>query len=212
MEANDPGLSLRRRRKGHGHRSAASSSISPVPLLRSRGGDEGGSQDDDEGDYVTATGQPGRPRASGPPACLPPASSAPPPQLPPPPATARGHCAVGASGSLLGLGYSVAAAAPPPPRAAPAPAPALAAPKPAPKPAPPEAAAAVRSSVAKWSGKGAEDDAQNCWSEAPSEVFQVRGPKYLSDKKKVASAPCLYETVGLDVLFNNENAAPARVS
>jgi hypothetical protein len=70
---------------------------------------------------------------------------------------------------------------------------------------------AVRSSVAQWSGIGSEDNANNCWSEAPSNVFQVRGPKYLSDKKKMASAPCLYATVGLDVLFNNENAAPNKV-
>ena len=35
---------------------------------------------------------------------------------------------------------------------------------------------------------------------------QVRGPKYLSDKKKVASEACLYATVGLDILFNDPAA------
>ena len=62
------------------------------------------------------------------------------------------------------------------------------------------------STVAQWSGKG---DDSNCWSEAPADVFVVRGSKYLADKKKVASAPALYATVGLDVLFSaNENAPP----
>ena len=44
----------------------------------------------------------------------------------------------------------------------------------------------------------------NCWSEGESSNFHVRGPNYLSDKKKVPSAEYLFPTRGCD-LFLTDN-------
>jgi hypothetical protein len=45
----------------------------------------------------------------------------------------------------------------------------------------------------------------NCWSSPPSENFQVRGPNYLRDKAKVASADYIFPCRGCD-LFLTDNA------
>ena len=228
MEIADPNLSLRRRRKGASNRSTSGNSRSPVPLegdrsVEAAGGRNGLSEGDGGGQTQASTPPP--------PFHLPPAAA----NLPQPPPTSsstRGHepsssqhVSSSSSSSSSSSQEQQRQESPPesppkpvrdpppsngppspkPPRTAPPPVEAAAAP-----PAPPTPAV-VRSSVAQWSGVGSEDSANNCWSEAPSNVFQVRGPKYLSDKKKVASAPCLYATIGLDVLFNNENAAPSKV-
>lgn len=46
---------------------------------------------------------------------------------------------------------------------------------------------------------------KNCWSEPPVSIFQVRGPNYFDDKKKVNSAPYLLQGRGVD-LFLTEKA------
>jgi len=68
--------------------------------------------------------------------------------------------------------------------------------------------ASYESTVSHWKGNVNDDRASNSWSEPPANVFQVRGPKYLQDKKKFPSAPSLFKTVGLDVLLFDE-APPA---
>jgi hypothetical protein len=42
---------------------------------------------------------------------------------------------------------------------------------------------------------------KNCWSEPPVSIFHVRGPVYLSDKKKVPSGPYLLPARGADLFL-----------
>lgn len=43
----------------------------------------------------------------------------------------------------------------------------------------------------------------NCWSDAPASNFNVRGDKYLSDKKKVPSGPFLFSSRGIDLFLTD---------
>ena len=47
----------------------------------------------------------------------------------------------------------------------------------------------------------AESRDLNCWSEPPLDIFRVRGPHYLKDKKKVPSDPFLMRARGCDLLL-----------
>lgn len=58
------------------------------------------------------------------------------------------------------------------------------------------------------------DDAElgsilNCWSDPPFENFNVRGAKYLSDKKKIKSGPYIFGTRGIDLFLTD--ACPENV-
>jgi hypothetical protein len=44
----------------------------------------------------------------------------------------------------------------------------------------------------------------NCWSESPLDVFQVRGPDYLNDKKKVTAQSYLLRARGCDLFLADE--------
>lgn len=56
----------------------------------------------------------------------------------------------------------------------------------------------------------AETRNRNCWSEPPVTIFNVRGPKYFSDKKKKTSAPYLLAARGTD-LFLFEKTTTVRL-
>ena len=43
---------------------------------------------------------------------------------------------------------------------------------------------------------------KNCWSEPPVNKFQVRGPNYLNDKKKITSGPYLLRARGCDLFLS----------
>ena len=51
--------------------------------------------------------------------------------------------------------------------------------------------------------------ALNCWSDPPSTNFKVRGDKYLKDKKKIESGPCLFPNRGIDLFLTD--ACPENV-
>jgi hypothetical protein len=46
---------------------------------------------------------------------------------------------------------------------------------------------------------------RNCWSQAPIDIFKVRGPRYLSGvKQKVTSSPYLFEARGVDLYLKDK--------
>lgn len=48
---------------------------------------------------------------------------------------------------------------------------------------------------------------QNCWSESPTEMFAVRGPKYMSgDKTKIPCKHYLLRSRGCDLFLTNDNS------
>ncbi|KAI9908493.1 hypothetical protein PsorP6_003694 [Peronosclerospora sorghi] len=47
---------------------------------------------------------------------------------------------------------------------------------------------------------------EKMWAEPDASLFGVRGHNYLSDKKKIPSAPAMFHTVGAD-LMSFENAS-----
>ena len=47
----------------------------------------------------------------------------------------------------------------------------------------------------------AETQDTNCWSEPPVDIFRVRGPGYLKDKKKVMAQHYLLHTQGCDLFL-----------
>lgn len=47
---------------------------------------------------------------------------------------------------------------------------------------------------------------KNCWSEPPVDTFHVRGPNYLSDKRKVDSGPYLLQARGCDLFINEKKS------
>lgn len=51
---------------------------------------------------------------------------------------------------------------------------------------------------------------KNCWSEPPVNIFQVRGPYYFSDKKKIVSDTYLLQPRGCD-LFLSDKASPVEI-
>lgn len=50
----------------------------------------------------------------------------------------------------------------------------------------------------------AETKSRNCWSEPPRDIFMIRGPKYLQDKKKIVCQSFLLQSRGCD-LFLSDN-------
>jgi Protein ENHANCED DISEASE RESISTANCE 2, C-terminal len=50
----------------------------------------------------------------------------------------------------------------------------------------------------------AETNNRNCWSEPPSKIFSVRGPGYLSDKKKVTAQKYLLSARGCDLFLSDK--------
>lgn len=45
---------------------------------------------------------------------------------------------------------------------------------------------------------------KNCWSEPQVDIFQVRGPMYFDDKKKITSGPYLLDARGCDIFLTDE--------
>lgn len=50
----------------------------------------------------------------------------------------------------------------------------------------------------------AETHNQNCWSEPPANIFQVRGGNYLADKKKVTATKYLLRARGCDLFLSDK--------
>jgi hypothetical protein len=50
----------------------------------------------------------------------------------------------------------------------------------------------------------AETQDTNCWSESPLDIFQIRGPDYLKDKKKVTAQSYLLRARGCDLFLADE--------
>lgn len=44
----------------------------------------------------------------------------------------------------------------------------------------------------------------NCWSDPPCDTFNVRGDKYLSDRKKVKSGPFMFKSRGIDLFLTDD--------
>lgn len=57
----------------------------------------------------------------------------------------------------------------------------------------------------------AENNNKNCWSEPPVDIFKVRGPNYLNDKKKVTANRYLLRPRGCD-LFLSDNPNDCELS
>jgi hypothetical protein len=53
----------------------------------------------------------------------------------------------------------------------------------------------------------AETNNRNCWSEPPAKIFSVRGPGYLSDKKKITSEKYLLSARGCDLFLSDQPSA-----
>lgn len=50
----------------------------------------------------------------------------------------------------------------------------------------------------------AETNNRNCWSEPAAKIFSVRGPHYLSDKKKVTAEKYLLRAIGCDLFLSDK--------
>lgn len=50
----------------------------------------------------------------------------------------------------------------------------------------------------------AETSNRNCWSEPPVNIFSVRGPGYLSDKKKITAQKYLLAARGCDLFLSDK--------
>jgi hypothetical protein len=45
---------------------------------------------------------------------------------------------------------------------------------------------------------------RNCWSEPPHNIFTIRGPNYLKDKKKIACQKFLLQAIGCDLFLSDQ--------
>lgn len=50
----------------------------------------------------------------------------------------------------------------------------------------------------------AENNNKNCWSEPPIDNFQVRGPRYMTDKKKITATSYLLRARGCDLFLSDK--------
>jgi len=57
----------------------------------------------------------------------------------------------------------------------------------------------------------AETRNKNCWSEPPVTIFHVRGPDYLTTKKKLPSASYLLPARGCDLFLSNNSKDPVNL-
>lgn len=51
---------------------------------------------------------------------------------------------------------------------------------------------------------GPSKSGEHCWSQLDAETFQVRGPRYLTDKSKVPAAPSAFDLMHVEIFTSNE--------